>query len=258
MGEVEWIKLSTGMFGDRKIKQIESMPDGDTIIVIWVKLLILAGEVNDGGAVYITPEMPYTPETMADEVKRPVKTVQLALSTFEKFRLIHYDEYGILYITNWEKHQNVEGMERIREQNRIRKRKQREREKLASGGSHVTVTGNHAIEEEREEDKNKNKISIYLSEPDEEENSEFSTGFSTDFSTREDAKRSYLQGELGRGVVMLSNEQMDILLDFLSIEEFDHYVSVVAHQIIEKGRKYGKTHYQAIMEMAAKDRQVKR
>lgn len=99
---------------------------------------------------------------------------------------------------------------------------------------------------------------IYLSEPDEEENSEFSTGFSTDFSTREDAKRSYLQGELGRGVVMLSNEQMDILLDFLSIEEFDHYVSVVAHQIIEKGRKYGKTHYQAIMEMAAKDRQVKR
>ena len=257
MGEVSWIKVSTRMFESRKIKQIERMPDGDTILVIWFKLLILAGLINDGGAIYITPEVPYMPDSLADEVNRPIKTVQLALSTFSKFKMIDIETDGTIHVSNWEKYQNIDGMERIREQNRIRKRKQREREKLASGGSHVTVTGNHAIEKNREEielDKN----SIYLSEPDEEENSEFSTWFSTEFSTKEEAKRSYLQGELGMGVVMLSQEQIDILLDFLSIEEFDHYVSVVAHQIIEKGRRYGKTHYQAIMEMAAKDRQVKR
>ena len=96
--------------------------------------------------------------------------------------------------------------------------------------------------------------SIYLSAASEGEELEFSTGFSTEFPTKEEAKRSYLYGELGRGVVMLSQEQMDNLLDFLSIEEFDHYVSVIASQIIDKGRKYGKTHYQAIMDMAAKDR----
>ena len=108
----------------------------------------------------------------------------------------------------------------------------------------------YSIEENSIEEFN----SIYLSAASEEENSEFSTQFSTGFSTKEEAKRSYLQGNLGRGVVMLSQEQMDNLLDFLSIEEFDHYVSVIASQIIDKGRKYGKTHYQAIMDMAAKDR----
>ena len=74
---------------------------------------------------------------------------------------------------------------------------------------------------------------------------------------REDTKRKMLGGDLGKGVVFLSQEQMDDLLDKLSIEEFDHYVGVVADCIL-KGKPYKKkTHYQAILDMAVADRKVK-
>ena len=58
-------------------------------------------------------------------------------------------------------------------------------------------------------------------------------------------------------MVLLSDEQMDDLLDKLSIEEFDHYVGVVADCIL-KGKPFRKkTHYQAILDMAIADRRVK-
>ena len=60
MAEVKWVKIVTDIFDNRKIKQIESLPEGDTIIVIWFKLLCLAGTINDNGNVYITQEIPYT------------------------------------------------------------------------------------------------------------------------------------------------------------------------------------------------------
>ena len=71
-----------------------------------------------------------------------------------------------------------------------------------------------------------------------------------------EAQRTFLGGELGKGVVMLSQEQMDDLLEKLSFDEFNHYVSVVADCILS-GKRYKKTHYQAILDMAAADRKVK-
>ena len=68
-------------------------------------------------------------------------------------------------------------------------------------------------------------------------------------------RRRYLGG-IGKGVVFLSDEQMGDLLDKMSIEEFDYYVGVVADSEL-KGHKYKKkTHYQAILDMVAKDRKV--
>ena len=52
MSEIKWIKLQTDIFDNRKIKQLERLPDGDTLIVIWLKILVLAGSVNVGGLVY--------------------------------------------------------------------------------------------------------------------------------------------------------------------------------------------------------------
>lgn len=165
MAEVKWIKLSTSIFDNRKIRQIESLPDGDAIIVIWVKLLCLAGEINDSGMVYFTREIPYTDQMLSQQFNRPLTTIQMALSTFQQFGMIELID-NILHITNWEKYQNVEGMEKIREQNRLRKQRQREKQKMLpdmSRDSHGTVTQCHAtdIEEEREEDKNKKESIDY-------------------------------------------------------------------------------------------------
>jgi len=49
MARIKWIKLATDVFENQKIRQIETLPQGDSLIVIWFKLLCLAGSVNDRG-----------------------------------------------------------------------------------------------------------------------------------------------------------------------------------------------------------------
>lgn len=129
MAEVKWIKMATNIWDNRKIVQIESLPDGDTIIVIWLKLLCLAGTTNDSGMVYFTKEIPYTEQMLSTLFNRPLATIQFALKVFQEFEMISIID-DFLHISNWKKYQNIEGMDKIREQNRIRKQNQRERQKI--------------------------------------------------------------------------------------------------------------------------------
>ncbi|HCH7056713.1 TPA: phage replisome organizer N-terminal domain-containing protein [Staphylococcus aureus] len=155
MGEVSWIKLKVGMFDDSKIKYIEALPERDTIITIWVKLLTLSGKYNEQGYIMLSENLPYNEEMLANEFSRPINSIRLAIQTFETLGMIEKVN-GVIKVTNWEKHQNVEGLEKIRAQNRLRKQKQREKEKKLLN-SHVTSRDSHAIEEEREEDKERDK-----------------------------------------------------------------------------------------------------
>lgn len=164
MAEIKWVKIVTDIFDNRKIKQIEALPDGDTIIVIWFKILCLAGTINDNGNIYITQEIPYTDETLATQFNRPLKTIQLALHTFQSFGMIEIID-DILKVSNWETYQNVAGMEKIREQTRKRVARYRENQRLAE--CNVTVTQSNATDKNRIDiDKNRidNIIKIYEEE----------------------------------------------------------------------------------------------
>src|SRR5574344_1567762 len=107
MAEIKWIKLCVDVFDNRKIKQIEKMPDGSKIIVIWLKLLCLAGDINDNGLIYFTKEIPYTDDmlSIAFDVEKPV--LNLALKTFIAFSMIKIID-DIIQVSNWEKYQNIE------------------------------------------------------------------------------------------------------------------------------------------------------
>ena len=159
MSDVKWIKIITDMFDNRKIRHLRKLPEGNSIVLIWVMLLAMAGKCNDHGKIYLTENIPYTPKMLADELDFEENTVQLALQALEQLDMIVLeDEY--FSITGWEEHQNIEGMDRIREQNRIRKQRQREKERLIAE-SRVMSRDSHAIEEDKErdidkeEDKNK-------------------------------------------------------------------------------------------------------
>lgn len=162
MNEVRWIKLAADIFDNRKIRQIEALPDGDAIIVIWLKLLCLAGTINDGGLVYFTREIPYTEEMMATQFCRPLQTVKLALQVFEQFGMIEKIE-DLLQVSNWERYQNIEGLEHVRQLTRERVRRHRELKQLEAKScnvtSNATVTQSNAldIESESEKEKEKNK-----------------------------------------------------------------------------------------------------
>ena len=177
MTDVHWVKLSTDLFDNRKIKYLRRLPEGNDLALIWVMLLTLAGRCSADGTIFLAENLPYTPELLADELGFEESTMQFALNTFEKLGMIGENEDGVLFITGWEEHQNVEGLEKIREQNRARKQKQRKNEKLFSSSDechaesqcdghaeeNVTSRDGHAadknrIEENREEEKRTEEI----------------------------------------------------------------------------------------------------
>ena len=127
--EVKWIKIVTDIFDDEKILLIEAMPEADGIIVIWFKILCLAGKINNCGLLTMSDRIAYTDEMLAHIFRRPLNTVRLALKTFEQFGMIEIINDTIV-IPNWEKHQNVEKMVEIREYNRLAKQRSRERQRL--------------------------------------------------------------------------------------------------------------------------------
>lgn len=113
MSDVKWIKITTDIFDDEKILLIESLPDADAIIVIWFKLLCLAGKTNNSG-VFILNDIAYTDKMLSTIFRRKESTVQLALETFRKFGMIDILD-GVITIPNWGKHQNLDEMERRKE-----------------------------------------------------------------------------------------------------------------------------------------------
>jgi predicted phage replisome organizer len=162
MADIKWIKITTNIFNDEKILLIEALPEADSIIVIWFKILTLAGKQNSDGILLMNNRIPYTDEMLATIFRRNINTVRLALKVFEEYGMIEIIN-GAIAIPNWEKHQNIDGLEKIREQNRIRKQNQRERQKQAlleektSCDRHVTVTQSHATEEDKEKEEDKDK-----------------------------------------------------------------------------------------------------
>jgi predicted phage replisome organizer len=124
---VPWIKIRTDMFSDEKIRLIEALPEADGILVIWIKLLTLAGMVNMNGEIFVNDELCYTDEMLATIFNRKVNTIRMALKTFVNFRMIEIMTDKTIVVCNWSKHQNLEGLDKIRQQNLERKRRQRER-----------------------------------------------------------------------------------------------------------------------------------
>ncbi|QKY71317.1 phage replisome organizer N-terminal domain-containing protein [Lentibacillus sp. CBA3610] len=163
MQDLKWIKLDISMFEDEKIKLIEQMPEADTILIIWVKLLAQAGKTNANGYIYLNENIPYTEEMLSTVFDRSLNTVRLALKTLREFGMIQIDEESFIQIINWEKHQNVDGMERARKLNADRNKRYRERKKkqklLEEKDNNVSVTSCDGTEEEVEKEKEEENIS---------------------------------------------------------------------------------------------------
>lgn len=151
MSDVKWIKIVTGIFDDEKIQLIESMPDADAIIVIWLKLLCLAGRTNTNGVLMLNDRIPYTDEMLAAIFRRKDATVKLALKTFEQFGMIEIIG-NVITIPNWEKHQNVDRLTEMREYNRLAKQKSRAKQKLLAAVNDKSMTSQTSQDTDKEID----------------------------------------------------------------------------------------------------------
>lgn len=133
MADVKWIKIATNIFDDEKIVILESMPDADSLIVIWFKLLTLAGKVNTSGVLMINERIAYTDEMLSAIFRRKPTVVKLALDMFEKLGMIELIN-NVVTIPNWNKHQQLDAIENRREYQKDYMRERREKQKQIAVG----------------------------------------------------------------------------------------------------------------------------
>lgn len=150
MAEVKWIKLNIDMFDNRKIKHIRRLPEGDNIVLIWVMLLTMAGRCNASGMIFLTENIPYTTKMLADELGFSETVIVAALNTLERFGMVSCKEEAIL-IPGWKEYQNIEGMERIKEQTRERVKRYRDKKKC-DGNATVTLRNGDVTQQNKKED----------------------------------------------------------------------------------------------------------
>lgn len=174
MAGVKWIKICTDIFDDEKVVLIDSMPKADSIIVIWFKLLCLAGKQNNGGVFMLNDKIAYTEDMLAHIFRRPVATVKLALKTFVDYGMIEIVD-KVVTIPNWEKHQSLDALEKARAANQKRVAAYRDKQKATTddcnsdcnGYGNVTVTLQECecnadvtpLRERELEEENKEKVS---------------------------------------------------------------------------------------------------
>lgn len=260
MADVKWIKIVTDIFDNRKIRQIEKMPEGDSIIVIWMKLLCLAADTNDKGYVYFTEEIPYTEQMLATQFDRPLSTVQLALRTFQSFKMIDIIN-DIIHVSSWERYQNAEGLDKIREQTRKRVAAHRARQKNAmledsKRYCNVTETHGNAIDKDIDIDKDKD-IDIDK----EKENKAISISDDIDMDSVSDETHSpekkpkkkdkpvkHKYGEYNN--VLLTDEELSKLKT--EFPDWENRIERLSLYIESKGAKY-KSHYATILAWDRRD-----
>lgn len=131
---VEWLKFKVGMFDGHSFKRIKRAKiDGvvdfrDKLTAVWFELIDLAGKVNNNGF-YFNDELAYTTyEEIAIMIDRTEKEVELCINWFIENGMMEKVNSHLL-LSNFTKYQNTEGLEKIREQNRIRQQRYREKQK---------------------------------------------------------------------------------------------------------------------------------
>lgn len=154
MADVKWIKITTDIFDDEKMLLIESLPEADSIIVIWFKLLCLAGKMNNSGVFLMNNRIAYTDKMLSTIFRRKESTVQLALKTFEQFGMVEVVD-NVITIPNWDKHQSLDSYEKKKERDRIYQQERRQKQKelaAQSSDSKTTQSSDVAVSDKKREE----------------------------------------------------------------------------------------------------------
>ena len=233
MADVKWIKLTTDMFDNRKIKHLRRLPDGNNIVLLWVMLLTMAGRCNAGGMIFLTENIPYTPKMLADELDLEENTVTLGLQALEQLQMVVTNN-GFFSISGWEEYQNTDRLAELRAKDRERKRLKRAEAKgltkissdvhgLSTDCQHIDIDKERELEKELELNNNN----------------------STPTATK---KHKY--GEHNN--VLLTDEEYKKLQEKFPYD-YEEKINTLSEGLALKGYKY-KSHYLAVLKWAKNEK----
>ncbi|AWK51020.1 phage replisome organizer [Clostridium beijerinckii] len=229
MADIKWIKLATGMPDDEKMKLIDAMPERDTVYYLWIRLLIQAAKTNADGEIFLSEDMPYTDKMLAVIFSRPLASIKLALKTLSRLGMIEITSDKVIRIVNWDKHQNIEGMERVREQNRKRAENHREKkkqEKKDSKSNNEETYEDEVLEENKDlEEKNDLQKNKTLDENESLENLQTSEEAST--NAINDEKTNTATNEAGsNNIVETGDNDCDVTKNTSNVTQNESNVKV--------------------------------
>ena len=229
MADVKWIKLTTDMFDNRKIKHLRKLPDGNNIVLLWIMLLTMAGRCNAGGMIFLTENIPYTPKMLADELDFEENTVILGIQALENFNMVCTQD-GCFTIAGWEEYQNTDKLAEMREQNRLRQAKFKQKQKALQ--SNVTVTLPITLSNATDIEKDINKeINLEVN------NKSTPTATKHKYGTHNN--------------VLLTDEEYQKLRDRFPTD-YNDKINTLSEGLALKGYKY-KSHYLAVIKWAQND-----
>ena len=252
-----WLKLKRDFFKRHDIRIIEEMPNGKDYVLFYLKLLLES--IDHEGSLRFSDTIPYNEQMLSVVTNTNVDIVRAAMKLFIELGMMSICDDQTIYMAEVDK--MIGSAVDNDGANRVRRFREKQKQLSLQSVTDSVTEDNERKREEKDKDidielENERKSESPFAQPIQKENDSYSV-LSTELSTLEDTKRKMLGGELGKGVVFLSQDQMDDLLEKLSLEEFDHYVGVVADCILKGKRFLKKTHYQAILDMAVADRKIK-
>ena len=157
MYDIQWFKVESNIFSNRKIQIILKLPDGDTYFRVWIQLIALAVECNNCGRLEIGENNPMTIQNFSKIMGKSYKKIEKILNKFIELEMI-LKEGETFLIKNWSIYQSIDKYENVKAQNRERQRKHREKVKNESEKSNVTVTQSNGEEIRKDlENKEENK-----------------------------------------------------------------------------------------------------
>ena len=246
-GKYYWLKLRRDFFKRHDIKVIEKMPNGKDYVLFYLKLLLES--IDHEGKLRFNEYIPYNEDMLSAVTDTNIDVVRSAMKLFISLKFIEIEEDETIFM------KEVERMIGSETKWAEKKRLQRQREDNVPliEDNVPLLSPNCPTEKETEfrEESLEKRISFNQS-----------LGFDAEkndiYEASDSAKREYMGGELGKGVVMLSEDENEDLLDKLSFDEYHKYIKIVAEKELQGHHYKKKTHYQAILDMAMADRKKAR
>lgn len=241
VADVKWIKITTDIFDDEKILLIESLPDAYSIIVVWFKLLCLAGKQNNSGVFIMSNKIAYTDKMLATIFRMKETTVQLALRTFEEFGMLEIVD-GVITIPNWGKHQSLDQLENKKEYMRNYMKDYREKQRLLTSKPNCKTNSKANVSQadkdiDKELDKEEEKEYI--------EDMPVNDGHTSPKSTK---PVKHKHGEYAN--VLLTDDELGKLK--AEYPDWAERIERLSSYVASTGKRY-KSHYATIRNWARKD-----
>lgn len=242
-----WLKLKRDFFKRHDIRIIEEMPNGKDYILFYLKLLLES--IDHEGSLRFSDAIPYNEQMLAVVTNTNVDIVKSAMKLFLDLNMIEVMDDATIYMNEVEKliGSESDSAERVRRHRLTTKNALQCNDDVTE--CNESVTQSKSIEKEKEKDL---ELDVDVADENQEncDNNEETVNNSVDNSSLE-----YMGGTLGKGVVLLTEEQKNDLLEKLGLDAFNHYVKKLATFIIDKDATVG-NHYKTILKWWKEDKKI--